>query len=227
MPCWTAMIIDDDETLLDALPATLQLRFPHLSVETFHSVSMASNRLRAQRFSMIMTDLVMPHSDGFEILGQAKACQPLTPVIAITGRCDDFTARMAFEKGAFDLLWKPLDRDDLIQVVRCALTTYRLRDMVDRQADRIRRLTQLIERAQQRLTPSNPRVAGVHDRRRRIQESSLQYMMGSVEMLSKYLAVREDQLGTMRQRLGSRLDQAHTRAMGRLAEVARDQARFG
>ena len=227
MPCCTAMILDDDETLLDALPATLQLKFPYLSVETFHSVPMASNRLKAQRFSLIMTDLVMPHSDGFEILGQAKAYRPLTPVVAMTGRCDGHTARMAFEKGAFDLLWKPLDRDDLMQVVRCALATYHLRDMVDRQAARIRRLTHLIDRAQQPLNSSDPRVADVLARRRRIQKSSLQRMMGNVEMLSKYLAVREDQLTTMRQRLASRLDQAHTRAMGRLADIAGDQARFG
>jgi FixJ family two-component response regulator len=221
------MILDDDETLLDALPATLQLRFPYLSVETFHSVSMASNRLKAQRFSMIMTDLVMPHSDGFEILGQAKACQPLTPVIAMTGRCDEPTARMAFDKGAFDLLWKPLDRDDLMQVVRCALTTYQLRDMVDRQAVRIRRLSHLIERAQHCPRSSDSRFGAISDRSRRIQVSSLQRMSRNVEMLSKYLTVREDKLGTMRQRLGSRLDQAQARAMGRLAEVARDQARFG
>jgi len=49
MPCAIAMIVDDDEMLLDILPATLQFRFPHLSVKSFDSVQMASARLEAQR----------------------------------------------------------------------------------------------------------------------------------------------------------------------------------
>ena len=78
----TAMIIDDDETLLDVLPATLHLKFPHLTVETFNSVEMASARLQGEPFSVILADLTMPRRDGLQVICEAKALQPSTPVIA-------------------------------------------------------------------------------------------------------------------------------------------------
>jgi FixJ family two-component response regulator len=227
MPCTTVMIVDDDEMLLEALPATLQLKFPHLTVESFDSVQMALARLKAQRFSVILTDLVMPRGDGFEILGEAQRHQPQTPVIAMTGRCDGQTAQAAFSRGAFDLLWKPLDRDDLIHVLRCALSTYRLRDLIDRQTMRIRRLTQLIERTQRSAASSGPRFAAVLMRTQMIEEQSLRRLMSNVEALTKHLEVRQKYLGMLRERLASRLDKAHARATGRLVETADDYYRFG
>jgi DNA-binding NtrC family response regulator len=227
MPCATAMIVDDDEMLLDALPATLQLKFPHLSVESFDSVQMASARLKAQRFSVILTDLIMPRGDGFEILGEAQRHQPQTPVIAMTGCCDEHTAQTAFSRGAFDLLWKPLDRDDLIHVLRCALSTYGLRDLIDRQTVRIRRLDQLIERTRRSAATSGPRFAAVLQRTQMIEEQSLRRLMSNVEALTKHLACRQTHLGMLRERLASRLDKAHARATARLVETADDHYRFG
>jgi len=227
MPCCTALIVDDDEAFLDALPAALQLKFPHLSVETVHSVHVASTRLEAQRFNVIMADLVMPRADGVEIFGQAQLHQPMTPVIAMTGRCDEATGRTAFSKGAFDLLWKPLDRDDLMRVLRCALDTYALRDLIDRQHARIRRLNHLIEQTRQCMKSSHPQLGGIRDRRRKVEESTVQCMLRNVDVLTKYRTVREDDLRRLRQRLSSRLDAAQTRAEHRLAEVGVPKPRFG
>jgi FixJ family two-component response regulator len=140
----------------------------------------------------------------------------------MTGRCDEVTARTAFAKGAFDLLWKPLDREDLIQAVRCALATYRLRDLIDRHTAKIRRVSQLIERAHlavQHVESSNPQFAVALDRQRRLEKRTLHCLMGNVQALTNCLTVREDHLRTLRERLASRLEHAHTRAMGRLAEV--------
>jgi len=219
MPCCTALILDDDEAFLDALPAALQFKFPHLSVETVRSVHMASTRLKAQRFNVIMADLVMPRANGFEIFGQAQLHQPMTPVIAMTGRYDEATGRTAFSKGAFDLLWKPLDRDDLMRVLRCALDTYGLRDLIERQRARIRRLNHLIEQTRQCMKSSHPQLGAISDRTRKIEEATAQRILRNVDLLTRYRTAREDHLKRLRQGLASQLDAAHTRAEHRLAEV--------
>jgi DNA-binding NtrC family response regulator len=212
----TAMIIDDDETLLDVLPATLHLKFPHLAVETFNSVDMASARLKGEPFSVILADLTMPRRDGLQVICEAKAYQPSTPVIAMTGRWDEAIGRTALAKGAYDLLWKPLDREELVGVLQCALMTYRLRNLIDRQNLRVLRLHDLILKTTQKNDPSHLQFAALLSRVRKIQQQSLDRITVNIEVVTKVLRLREHQLQVLREQLAGQLDMARTRANGRV-----------
>ena len=212
----TAMIIDDDEALLDVLPATLRLRFPRLAVEIFNSVDMASARLKGEPFNVIMADLTMPRRDGMQVICEAKTYQPSTPVIAMSGRWDERVGRTALSMGAYDLLWKPLDREELVGVLRCAMTTYRLRGLIDRQNLRVLRLHDLILATTQRNNPCNLRFTAVLSRVQSIQQQSLHRITENIEALTKILRFREHQLQWLREQLSGQLDTARTRADGRL-----------
>jgi DNA-binding NtrC family response regulator len=122
---------------------------------------MASARLQGEPFSVILADLTMPRRDGLQVICEAKALQPSTPVIAMTGRWDEGVARTALSKGAYDLLWKPLDREELVGVLRCALMTYRLLGRIERQNLRVLRLHDRILETTQKHDSNNLQFSGV------------------------------------------------------------------
>ena len=58
---------------------------------------------------LILSDINMPGMSGLELLPKAKAARPDVPVIMITAYGDAETRRKAIERGAMDLLTKPID----------------------------------------------------------------------------------------------------------------------
>jgi CheY-like chemotaxis protein len=58
---------------------------------------------------LILSDINMPGMTGLELLPRAKALRPDVPVVMITAYGDADTKRKALERGADDLLTKPID----------------------------------------------------------------------------------------------------------------------
>jgi CheY-like chemotaxis protein len=58
---------------------------------------------------LILSDINMPGMTGLELLPGAKALRPDVPVVMITAYGDVETKRKALERGADDLLTKPID----------------------------------------------------------------------------------------------------------------------
>jgi DNA-binding NtrC family response regulator len=65
---------------------------------------------------------------GIEILSAFRECDPLLPVIIVTGHASQESAIEALNLGAFYYLLKPVSNEELKQVVRNALEIRRLRD---------------------------------------------------------------------------------------------------
>jgi len=62
---------------------------------------------KAHRFDVIITDLVMPELDGWEVLEMAMQTRPPPRVIIITAQGNEDTGRIAKEKGAWAYVEKP------------------------------------------------------------------------------------------------------------------------
>jgi DNA-binding NtrC family response regulator len=110
-----ALIVDDDR----AIRRTLEL---HLIEEGFEVLT-AEDGLRGVELAlqepvdMVLLDLRLPKLDGFEALQRIKRKKPGLPVVMITAYDDMHTAIEAIRLGAIDHLGKPLDLDQLDEVI--------------------------------------------------------------------------------------------------------------
>lgn len=110
-----ALIVDDDR----AIRRTLEL---HLMDEGFEVLTAGDGQegvdiALAERVDMVLLDLRLPKLDGFEVLKQIKRHKPALPVVMITAYDDMHTAIEAIRLGAIDHLGKPLDLDQLDEVI--------------------------------------------------------------------------------------------------------------
>ena len=89
-------------------------------IQEKHEVTACDNGLdaiekcREHRFDLVITDLMMPTHDGFDVLEHARKILPTTPVIMITAYATIESAVHAIQKGASDYIVKPFSSQKII-----------------------------------------------------------------------------------------------------------------
>ncbi len=78
----------------------------------------ALERIAAERFALILTDLKLPGASGLEVVRACREQQPGVPVVVLTAFGTVKTAVEAMKLGALDFLEKPLEIDDLVSLAR-------------------------------------------------------------------------------------------------------------
>jgi two-component system response regulator CpxR len=112
------LVIDDDAELC-------QLVTRYLTREGFE-ISWASRgtagaeRALAEDYALIMLDVMMPDTDGFEVLRRIRQ-HSRTPVLMLTARGDTHDRIRGLEMGADDYLPKPFDPAELVARIRAIL----------------------------------------------------------------------------------------------------------
>lgn len=119
------LIVDDNESHAEALADSLSM--DGHTCQLAHSGSEALDKLAAQGFDAVLTDLVMPDMSGIELLKRVRAEQPEAVVILITGRGSERIAVEAFRDGATDYLSKPVDLAELRARLSRAVDNARVR----------------------------------------------------------------------------------------------------
>jgi FixJ family two-component response regulator len=74
-----------------------------------------------ERVTCVLSDLVMPNMDGFELQQRLADTQPQLSVVFITGHGDVPSAAKAMKGGAVDFLEKPFRRTALIEALNRAI----------------------------------------------------------------------------------------------------------
>ena len=106
-----ALIVDDEKIIRNLLEAiVLNLGF---EVTTANDASNAENALQLQGFDLVITDLEMGKTTGFEVIKVAKSINKNTIVIMATGCLDERSRHHALGLGASDYLLKPFSVTDL------------------------------------------------------------------------------------------------------------------
>lgn len=123
----TILLADDEEAILASISWALEKN--NFSVTTAKNGDEAIDFLKARYFDLVITDLVMPVTDGLEVLEQAKRLYSEIGVIILTGYGDIDSAIQALRLGADDYLQKPCDIDDLLNKIRHSLER---RDLLSR-----------------------------------------------------------------------------------------------
>jgi DNA-binding NtrC family response regulator len=126
----TILLIEDELQLRENLQLLLQSA--GYQVITAANGEEGIRQLREQPFDLVITDLVMPGVDGFQVMDYLRGQRPETVVVAMTGYASTESAIQAWHKGAYDYLTKPLDVDLLYSVLARALEKMRLQKDLQR-----------------------------------------------------------------------------------------------
>ena len=107
------LLIDDDAELANMLAACLGGQEFQLTVAPDGDSGL--KRLRESAFDLVLLDLILPARDGFSVLDEIEATEPLrhTPVIILSGRKEPGDRVRGLEHGAFDYVTKPFDVAEL------------------------------------------------------------------------------------------------------------------
>lgn len=70
-----------------------------------------------RRYNIILMDVVMPNMDGFATFKEISKVDPQAKVIFVTGYALDETVRQALQEGAYSVVTKPVDPDDLLTLM--------------------------------------------------------------------------------------------------------------
>jgi DNA-binding NtrC family response regulator len=118
------LVVDDDDIILSSL--TDFLSEEGFNADTAGDYKTALSKLSGQRYSVVISELNLPDSSGFDLLKRIKANHPQTVVIFITGSGTIETAVRAIKQGAYDYLTKPLNDDELRLVLGRAMKQHSL-----------------------------------------------------------------------------------------------------
>lgn len=146
------LLVDDEPVILQILQAVFE-------DEPYRITAVATGReaervIQGQGCAVLITDKNLPDLSGLDLLRLARAEDPLTEVILITGYASLDTAISAVELGAFDYVRKPLDNVfDIRAKVRRALEKRRMqvenRELVERVQRRNAELEHALAEARQ------------------------------------------------------------------------------
>ena len=113
------LIVDDEPDIRELLELTLGRM--NLETRSAENLSEAHELLTQFKFDLCLTDMRLPDGNGIDLVRHIQSKHPTLPVAVITAHGNMETAVIALKAGAFDFVSKPLDINDLRNIVRAAL----------------------------------------------------------------------------------------------------------
>jgi signal transduction histidine kinase len=120
------LLVDDNADMRNYVKRLLSERW---QVETAANGALALNLIQQQLPDLVLTDVMMPELDGFQLLNVLRA-DPVTksiPVILLSARAGEEATISGLAAGADDYLIKPFSARELIARVKTQLQMSRLR----------------------------------------------------------------------------------------------------
>ena len=110
------LVVDDEKQHADVLAESLERVCEH--VASVYDAQIAMNLLREEDFDIVVTDLNLKSSfNGLDILRAAKKANSETQVILVTAYATIETCKQAIREGAYDYLSKPVETEQLCEMV--------------------------------------------------------------------------------------------------------------
>lgn len=114
----TILLVDDEPLIRWSLAE--RLKAEDCDVLEADSGQALTDRL-SDGLDLVLLDHRLPDTDGLSLLRQLKTFKPDIPVILITAEAGPGFDEEAVQRGAYDVLGKPFDLDDVARVVNNAL----------------------------------------------------------------------------------------------------------
>lgn len=135
------LVIDDEKRMCDSIKVLLSNI--GYEVETAEDGKIGIEKLQAQKFDLVITDLMMPELDGFAVMKHIKENCRGTLVIVITGYASVESAVRAIRSGAYDYILKPFD----FEIIKISVERAWDKLKLEEELEKTRKLARVAERA--------------------------------------------------------------------------------
>jgi DNA-binding response OmpR family regulator len=115
------LIVDDEEKVVFFLRESLEELGRDCTIGTARSAEEALQKIDANPYDLVISDLRMPGLDGLQLLERVKETHPNTRFILMTAFGSDEVEIQARNLKAYDYITKPFHVSDLLRVARLAL----------------------------------------------------------------------------------------------------------
>ena len=106
------LLVEDDANLQRLIHDFLSRH--HYNIHISNDGEQALHILETQHIDVVITDIMMPKLDGFELTKELRAYNKKLPIIMITAKEDFEDKKQGFLIGADDYLVKPINLDELL-----------------------------------------------------------------------------------------------------------------
>ncbi|HVK05489.1 MAG TPA: response regulator [Armatimonadaceae bacterium] len=117
------LAVDDEPNIVRLIQVNLERH--GYTVETASNGAQALAKIKANRPDLLVSDVMMPEMDGFELLANVRRDPSLTdlPVIMLTAKAQDKDVMTGYQYGADMYLTKPFNPQELLQFVKRILAS--------------------------------------------------------------------------------------------------------
>ena len=126
--CAKILVIDDEQGIRDLLSCKLSSNGQQ--VVTAVNGEEALEKIKREKFRLVISDVRMPRLEGLEVLEAIKRIAPDIEVIMTTGYGTIETAVSAMKKGAYDFVQKPFNLDEILNLIEKALEKGELKAII-------------------------------------------------------------------------------------------------
>lgn len=113
------ILVVDDEVIMRNLLLKILEQEGYL-VTLAGSYNEATTKLNTEQFDIVLSDVKMPETNGFELLKEIKNKWPQTAVIMMTGYGDAYTVKEALMLGADEYVTKPFKSHEISLIIERA-----------------------------------------------------------------------------------------------------------
>ncbi len=120
MDKYKVLIIDDEEEILCTLKKLLEKEA--YEVETTRSAINAFEKVKSEKYHIVLIDIGMPEMNGIELLKEIKKYDTLTQIIMMTEHSTIDKILNSLEYGANDYILKPFkSEENVIKVINYSI----------------------------------------------------------------------------------------------------------
>jgi phosphate regulon transcriptional regulator PhoB len=117
----TILVVDDEKDILELVSYNLQKEGFH--IQTSQNGEDALEKIRSDRFDLLILDLMLPGIQGMELCKVLKSDNETAsiPIIMLTAKSEEFDKVLGLEMGADDYITKPFSPRELVARVNAVL----------------------------------------------------------------------------------------------------------
>ncbi|MDX2185302.1 MAG: PAS domain S-box protein [Opitutaceae bacterium] len=111
------LYLDDEPALVHLCERALRAAGFKVSGFTHFEDALSALRAAPNEFALVITDVNMPGSSGFEVAAEVRALRSDLPVVLVSGHIDDQLRERAAAVGVSQVFYKPVSVEDLVALV--------------------------------------------------------------------------------------------------------------